>query len=208
MRKPLSHHSYPRTPVRACAAALVLAVVLAGCSTSKRGQPRVSSTTTSTTRPTVATAPTTTTVPSTTYVVRPGDTLSAIAHRFHVAVSDIVARNHLANPDRVPAGQSLVIPPAPPLTLHVTPVKGQPGESFVFTLTGAMPSETIKFTIASPSGSYTGGPHTASPQGTVTATYQSSLDAAPGAYTITAKGNLGSNVQAQFSIIATTTSST
>lgn len=46
------------------------------------------------------------------YVVRPGDTLGAIAARFGTTVAAIVAANGIANPDLVPAGQRLRIPGA------------------------------------------------------------------------------------------------
>lgn len=50
------------------------------------------------------------------YLVRPGDTLSAIAQRFGTTVEAIVAANNLSNPDIIFAGQILFIPvegPAP-----------------------------------------------------------------------------------------------
>jgi len=47
---------------------------------------------------------------TTTYVVRPGDSISAIASRCGVSVSDIVSLNSLANPDRIRVGQKLVLP--------------------------------------------------------------------------------------------------
>lgn len=52
----------------------------------------------------------------TTYKVRRGDTLSAVARRFHLTVENLVAANKLANPNRIIEGQvlSLVPPPPPP----------------------------------------------------------------------------------------------
>lgn len=48
------------------------------------------------------------------YQVRAGDTLWGISHRTGVPVSDLAARNHIADPDRIYAGQQLdVSPPAP-----------------------------------------------------------------------------------------------
>jgi LysM repeat protein len=45
-----------------------------------------------------------------TYVVRPGDTLSAIAGRLGVSVSDLAKANGITDPNRVYAGQSLAVP--------------------------------------------------------------------------------------------------
>ena len=44
------------------------------------------------------------------YQVRPGDTLSAIAAKFGTTVGALAARNHIANPNRIYAGQWLDIP--------------------------------------------------------------------------------------------------
>lgn len=44
-----------------------------------------------------------------TYHVQAGDTLSAIASRYHQSLSTLVAWNHLANPNLIFAGQSLVV---------------------------------------------------------------------------------------------------
>ena len=49
-------------------------------------------------------------VPATSVVVRPGDTLSAIAARYHTTVAALVAANHIANPNLVYAGSYLVLP--------------------------------------------------------------------------------------------------
>ena len=49
------------------------------------------------------------------YIVRPGDTVSGIAYRHGVSISSIVYANHIANPNRIYAGQRLVIPCAPPV---------------------------------------------------------------------------------------------
>jgi peptidoglycan endopeptidase LytE len=43
------------------------------------------------------------------YQIRPRDTLDAIANRFHVSVTDLVAWNHLADPNRIEAGAWLVV---------------------------------------------------------------------------------------------------
>ncbi len=45
-----------------------------------------------------------------TYVVRPGDTLYALARRFGVSVGALARANRLADPDRIRAGQRLVVP--------------------------------------------------------------------------------------------------
>jgi LysM repeat protein len=44
-----------------------------------------------------------------TYVVRSGDTLSAIAARYGTSVPALVALNHLSNPNRIYAGQTLSV---------------------------------------------------------------------------------------------------
>lgn len=51
------------------------------------------------------------------YVVRSGDTLSAIAQRAGVSVSQLAAANGIADPNRIYAGQTLQIPSADGLTL-------------------------------------------------------------------------------------------
>jgi LysM repeat protein len=59
---------------------------------------------------------------TTVYVVQPGDALWLIAQRYQVAVSDLVQRNGLANPNLLYAGQTLVITgpaPAPGKVLSV-----------------------------------------------------------------------------------------
>jgi LysM repeat protein len=63
---------------------------------------------------TVETTTTTTTVyqPPITYVVQRGDTLFAIAQSFQVDMRALMNLNGITNPDRVEAGQQLVMPPA------------------------------------------------------------------------------------------------
>jgi LysM repeat protein len=177
---------------------VLIVIVVAVRSTSDRTR-RVTATVSSTvsTR-TTTTATTTTTNPLIIYRVKPGDSLTKIANHFHVPISAIVSRNHIANPNRLSQGQTLLIPPAPPLKLTITPPKGQPGQAFQLKLTGAVPSETIRFEIDSATGKYTGGPHTASAEGTVTATYQTDLAGPTGIYNVTATGNLGTTVLARF----------
>lgn len=50
--------------------------------------------------------------PNTVYQVQPGDTLSAIAKKFHTTVEALVAYNQLENADLIQAGMILRIPPA------------------------------------------------------------------------------------------------
>lgn len=60
------------------------------------------------------TSTTTTTVyqPPITYVVQRGDTLFAIASSFQVDMQALMDLNGITNPDRVEAGDQLVMPPA------------------------------------------------------------------------------------------------
>jgi LysM repeat protein len=186
--------------------AVTCVALAAGCSTSTSTRHgAAASTTVSTTASTSITMPTTTTTPSITYRVKRGDTLTTIAHHFRVAISAIVSANHVANPDRLTEGQTLRIPPAPPLKLAVTPPEGQAGQAFHLRLSGAVPSETIKFEIDSTTGKYVGGPHIASADGTVTATYQTALGGPTGTYNVTATGNQGTTVRAGFLVVAAAT---
>jgi LysM domain len=120
------------------------------------------------------------------------------------SITAIVALNHIANADRLTAGQQLKIPLAPPLKLAITPSTGPQGEQFKLTLTGAQPSETITFEIRSPKGVFRGPPHTASPDGTVTATYQPAL---AGKYSVIAHGSEGTAVPTTLVVLASTVSS-
>jgi LysM repeat protein len=125
------------------------------------------------------------------YKVRSGDTLLAIARRFGVSTDAIVKANALANPDRLTVGQTLLIPPKPPLRLAVSPAKVASGASVRITLTGALPSEKVTFQIDSPAGSFTGPAHVASTDGKVLATYAPAAGNPAGTYTITAHGDQG-----------------
>jgi LysM repeat protein len=189
--------------------ALILSAVLATSACSTGGTARrvgaTASTATSTSRSTRPT--TTTTKPSVTYRVRRGDSLSAIANLFRVPISVIEKRNHIVNADRVAAGLVLVIPPAPPVTLAVTPPRGEPGQSFHFTVIGVQPTETIIFEIDSAAGRYRGRPHVAV-NGTVTATYQTGSSDPTGLYGVTANGNMGTTVRSSFQVVAPTTNHT
>jgi len=50
------------------------------------------------------------TPPGPVYIVQEGDYLSSIAQRFGVSMEDLIAYNHLTNPDLLKAGDQLVIP--------------------------------------------------------------------------------------------------
>ncbi len=58
---------------------------------------------------------------TTIYVVGRGDTLSGIAQRFSLSVSDILALNHLSNPNVIRAGQRLVLPGTIDVDAHPRP---------------------------------------------------------------------------------------
>ena len=47
------------------------------------------------------------------HVVARGETLTAIAHTYNVSVSDLQKFNHIDNPTKLQAGQTLLIPPSP-----------------------------------------------------------------------------------------------
>ncbi|HEY5025130.1 MAG TPA: LysM peptidoglycan-binding domain-containing protein [Acidimicrobiales bacterium] len=55
-----------------------------------------------------------------TTTVRPGDTLSAIATRYHTTVAALVAANGITNPNQIYAGDSIVVP-GPPATAPSPP---------------------------------------------------------------------------------------
>ncbi len=151
-------------------------------------------------------ASSTTTEGPITYQVKRGETLAAIAARFGVTVSTIVAANQLATPDRVTEGQVLQIPRRPPVSLTVTPAHAQAGEAFQLALTGAKPSEAVTFEIDQPGGKkYTGAQHVASPEGMVSATYQTQLGDAAGPYEVIATGAQGTSAHARFTVDPATT---
>jgi LysM repeat protein len=172
-------------------------LVLAACGASdaarsSRSENRPASTTT---------APTTTTTPQTTYQVKRGDTLSAIARQFGVSNAAIAVANQLGSEDRITEGQTLIIPPAPPAGLAVTPPDGIAGHTFTFTLTGAKNGETVVFEIVAPGGRvFTGSPHTASRDGLVTTTYMSSGDS-PGTYEVVATGDRGTSLRGSYRLL-------
>jgi LysM repeat protein len=155
---------------------------------------------TTTTAPTTTVAPTTTTATAQNYQVQRGDTLTSIARKFHVTVAVLLTVNKLADPDHLSEGQTLVIPPVPPVSLTVTPPNGLGGTSFDFKVVGAKPAEQVTFQIDYPGGKFTGPPHVASNEGDVEATYVPSLGAAPGAYAVTALGSQGTTVKGTFRV--------
>jgi LysM repeat protein len=65
-----------------------------------------------------------------TYTVRPGETLSDIAQKCGVKVSDLVAWNHISDPRKLRAGQKLVLrgttAPAQPVASVTDPVQQEP----------------------------------------------------------------------------------
>jgi LysM repeat protein len=147
---------------------------------------------------------TTTTVGEVTYRVRSGDTLTGIARRYKVTVDAVIELNAIDQPDRLVEGQTLKIPPVPPLALVVTPREGEPGQDFQLELTGARPGERIRFEISKPNGTFTGPPHVATDDGVAAATYQTSLTDAPGRFTVIARGNQSTTTQASFELVAAT----
>jgi LysM repeat protein len=64
-------------------------------------------------------------ITGTTYVVQRGDTLASIAARSGTTVQALAAANNIANPNRIYAGQVLVIPRQPTVFTHVV----RPGEN-------------------------------------------------------------------------------
>jgi LysM repeat protein len=57
-------------------------------------------------------AVTTTTGPIRYYTVQPGESLFAIAQKFNLSAPRLVELNKIKNPDRVPAGTQLMLPPS------------------------------------------------------------------------------------------------
>jgi LysM repeat protein len=171
-------------------------VVLAGCG-GGGGSKAKSHSTSSTTRPPT----TTTTLPATRYVVQQGDTLTAIAGKFHVEMSRILALNHLPNADRLTLGQTLLIPPPLPVVLTVTPAKGEPGQQFALHMSGVKPGETVKFEIDGRGYRFTGGAHLPDATGSISTTFESANES-PGVYTVTGRGNAGSEAHSGFTLTA------
>jgi LysM repeat protein len=183
---------------------VVTALCLAGvtaCSVVPRDRPQVA-----TLAPAAASAPTTTTTVAPAappYVVARGDTLTAIAKRFGVSTSAIVAANHLTSEDALTVGDVLHIPPVQPLQLNVTPADGPPGTSFLLHLLGVPSSDTVTFSIAQPGHRpYTGPAHTPGLDGSVSATYETYPPDPTGAYIVLAHTSSGKAVFATFHVKA------
>ena len=130
------------------------------------------------------------------YQIQRGDTLTSIADQFNVTTAAIIEANEFANPDQLTEGAILVIPPAPPVELVITPLRIRAGETAELTLTGAKPSETVAFAITSPAGTFTGPPHAASEEGTVMTTYTPDRGAPEGVYKVVALGDEGTIAEA------------
>lgn len=60
------------------------------------------------------------------YTIQPGDTLFSIAQRFGVTQQAIMARNGIANPALIFAGQTIIIPSAPGLTATLAVTSAAP----------------------------------------------------------------------------------
>ena len=58
------------------------------------------------------------------HVVKKGETLTAISHKYHVAVNDILRHNNLTSTSGIKAGQKLKIPS--PAAAKVAPTKPKP----------------------------------------------------------------------------------
>ena len=55
------------------------------------------------------------------YALQPGDSLLSIANRFGVSIEQLMAANHLTNPDLVVSGQRILIPPSTAFLPSVPP---------------------------------------------------------------------------------------
>jgi LysM repeat protein len=144
----------------------------------------------------------TTTRPPINYTVKRGDTLTALARFFGVYTSAIIEANENLDPDHLVEGQSLVIPPPLPVELVVNPRNVPVGGSVRLKLNGAKELENVIFEIVRPTGPFIGSPHEASSKGVVTTTYELGLADPPGTYTVIARGDQGTTVQASFRVEA------
>jgi len=188
-------------------AAVVGAVLLAGCGSSHNhaAPPPVAATTVSTVAASTTTAATTTTTVPSTYVVQQGDTLTSIAQHFNITVAALMKANNITNADKVEAGQTLKIPASHPATLTIAPATGPRGQEFQLKLSGAQSGEKVTFTVKSPKGSFTGPAHAVPDDGNVATTYKTALADPTGTYTVTASGNQGTSARATFVVTASTT---
>jgi LysM repeat protein len=48
------------------------------------------------------------------YSVKPGDTLYGIAHTYNTTIGNILKFNRIADPNKIRAGQTVIVPLAPP----------------------------------------------------------------------------------------------
>ncbi len=141
------------------------------------------------------------------YQVKAGDNLTKLAKFFGLTPTFLANFNHLGNADSLTVGQVLQVPRRPPIRLVVMPPDGPAGETFNFNLTGAAPQEMITFEIDGPGNSkFTGPPHMAADDGSVSTTFQSGATDLPGVYSVLARGDQGSMIQATFRITPTPTS--
>ncbi len=138
------------------------------------------------------------------YTVESGNTLTALALFFGVSSSDIIAANPDLDPDHLVVGQRLVIPPPRVVKLVVKPRKVVVGGSLRLTLTGAQDFENVTFEVQRPTTPFVGASHSASESGVVTTSYSLGVADPPGTYTVIARGDRGTLVQATFSVEAAT----
>jgi murein DD-endopeptidase MepM/ murein hydrolase activator NlpD len=90
-------------------------------------------------------------VPPQVYVVRPGDTLFAIATRFGLTVTEITQANGIRDPNYITIGQQLVIPapgssaqaghPAPFTAIELSPEPALQGQTLVVQVTLSKPAK-------------------------------------------------------------------
>jgi len=71
-----------------------------------------SNATATTTATTIATSTTLSTASARQYTVQSGESLYKIAQKFNLSAPALVELNHIKNPDRVPAGTILFLPPS------------------------------------------------------------------------------------------------
>lgn len=79
-------------------------------------------------------------MPGETYTVQKGDTLSGIARRNGTTTSKLAALNGISNPDRIQAGQTLVVP-GPPAAPPAAKPAAQAGEAAAETKPDTRPGE-------------------------------------------------------------------
>jgi LysM repeat protein len=92
---------------------------------------------------------------SDTYNVQAGDTLSRIARRYNISLSDLQTGNCITNPNLITVGQALRVPPLPAAS---APQQGQPSASVQFTadetLVNAGQCTTVRWSVMGASGVY------------------------------------------------------